>query len=618
MNAGVKRLGLNKFKMISQDKDSTTFQHPAGHSITVAHNSLSKDLKTQLLGLSKAGQDEKTRMQSEEEKNNKGKMADGGEVSDQDSYEKESANQASREKQRRDAGASDATGPLVSPTMEKGLQKKYPTQVPINEAKGGAIKKYAAGTPDKPIGNEDQAVVDPAPVGTPDPNQPMFDIPAEQKTEEYQQAQLHDPATQQMLQEPQNQQIMQEHGMAPAPDTQAQAPAQAQQTSAPASVPEESAQTPQAPAAPAAPSTPEEHAVHTYQHEKNDIQQSMDKFNQDQLMGHIHPKTFNDLMSDKSTMGKIGTIFGMMLAGMGAGLTGQKNAVFEMMQNQIDKDIEAQKSSASNAQNLYKMNKDAVVQQAQANNMNIDTETKATVLTNMQMQANALHNMVKIMNSLPPGPKKDQATQDVAMAQGLVNANYAKLSDLAAGKSAYMNYALGQGQQGAQDNPALSIRRKQVMGLITPQQSEAALNEVKQIENHNQVNKNALNSFDEIAKMQTAGNRIANPIQAQKRIDANWNAVSEQITKDTEGRVTPITMQVMESLKPELTDNDKTTQVKREKFNALLHHGYSTPTLDAIGVPIKKSMPQSQESPEIKTLNGVKYQKVPGGWQKVK
>lgn len=88
------------------------------------------------------------------------------------------------------------------------------------------------------------------------------------------------------------------------------------------------------------------------------------KFAQDAANGKITPKTFKDLLSkdysdpkhpegvEKSMLGKLGSFFGLLLSGAGSGLSGQSNAVIDMMNNEIQRDIDAQKSTKENARNF--------------------------------------------------------------------------------------------------------------------------------------------------------------------------------------------------------------------------------------------------------------------------
>lgn len=69
-------LDLKKFKHLKSDDKSTTLQHEAGHVLTIAHKSLSKDFQKQLSALSKLPKDDETPDQASEA--NQLRMADGG------------------------------------------------------------------------------------------------------------------------------------------------------------------------------------------------------------------------------------------------------------------------------------------------------------------------------------------------------------------------------------------------------------------------------------------------------------------------------------------------------------------------------------------------------------
>jgi hypothetical protein len=98
------------------------------------------------------------------------------------------------------------------------------------------------------------------------------------------------------------------------------------------------------------PATPEER-----------YQQSM-KLAEDFANKAIDPKRY---WNDKSALGKIGTIFGLLIGGIGSGLTKQPNAALEMMNKEIDRDIEAQKQSKEGALNFLKAQYAHNMQQAQ-------------------------------------------------------------------------------------------------------------------------------------------------------------------------------------------------------------------------------------------------------------
>lgn len=149
-------------------------------------------------------------------------------------------------------------------------------------------------------------------------------------------------------------------------------------------------------------------------------------FHQDLTNGHIQPETYRSLFGKKDTVGKVGTLFGLLLSGAGSGLSGQPNAVLMMMQNEIDNDLKAQEQSKSNAQNFLKINQANEMNKAQisrigeekkligAQTKGVGLENQLKVLTNtkMQMQLSLLHDLTQNTNKLPNGsPMKAAATQ---------------------------------------------------------------------------------------------------------------------------------------------------------------------------------------------------------------
>ncbi len=77
-------------------------------------------------------------------------------------------------------------------------------------------------------------------------------------------------------------------------------------------------------------------------------------FQQDLANRHIEPKTYSSMFANRGTLGKIGTIFGLLMSGAGSGLTGQPNALLDMMNKEIDRDLAAQKESKANANTFLK------------------------------------------------------------------------------------------------------------------------------------------------------------------------------------------------------------------------------------------------------------------------
>lgn len=185
-------------------------------------------------------------------------------------------------------------------------------------------------------------------------------------------------------------------------------------------------------------------------------------FHQDLVNGHIGPKTMHDLMwkddkgNDKSTLGKIGTIFGMLLAGAGSGLSHQPNALLSLMQKQIDNDLDAQKQSKTNAINYLRMNQQNEMNKAgirltnaNANNMNLEANQKAYALARMQMNRAGLHKLTQDASSLPVGsPNRVKAEAALPLLYQAINTSDYDIADRAAAASTVAKY----GQQANQGN----------------------------------------------------------------------------------------------------------------------------------------------------------------------
>lgn len=156
-------------------------------------------------------------------------------------------------------------------------------------------------------------------------------------------------------------------------------------------------------------------------------------FANDLQAGHIKPKTYGDLFAGKDTIGKIGTLFGLIVAGAGAGLTHQPNAVIAMMDKQIQNDLEAQKTDQSNKQNWYKMSIEHTRNQAMnaltnsetaknwtQNDMDKFLQSKSGVIQGMgslqaenSMLMTGVQTQQDSINKMPPGPQRDKAQNDL-------------------------------------------------------------------------------------------------------------------------------------------------------------------------------------------------------------
>lgn len=215
-----------------------------------------------------------------------------------------------------------------------------------------------------------------------------------------------------------------------------------------------------------APASPTDQVLQNKDRIMNDIVPETQAFKSDLDNGHIQPETYKDLFDKKGTLGKIGTIFGLMVGGAGSGLAHQPNMLMDMMNKEIDRDLQAQQESSSNKQNFLKIN-----QQARANSANVHlTEAEAALKdqakSKIQMNWTALHHLVQMNNKLDPNsPQAKQGQQVLAMLnQGVQNENFS-IADRAATAGALSGYLSG-GQGGGKNTMVMKS------GLLGPEAKE--------------------------------------------------------------------------------------------------------------------------------------------------
>lgn len=186
---------------------------------------------------------------------------------------------------------------------------------------------------------------------------------------------------------------------------------------------------------------------------KQELTRESQAWMNDLMNGHIQPKTYQDLFNEKSTIGKIGTMFGLLIGGAGSGLAHQPNALLGMMDKEISNDLEAQKQSKANAQNFLRINqemgmnaakisqmqKEGALTNAQAQLLTTDKGIKDLALSQNQMLISSYHSLVEDTNKMPEGPQKEQAKAVLGMVYNKIGEKINNINDAAAGSAAFLN-----------------------------------------------------------------------------------------------------------------------------------------------------------------------------------
>jgi hypothetical protein len=170
---------------------------------------------------------------------------------------------------------------------------------------------------------------------------------------------------------------------------------------------------------------------------------------QDLANGHVTPETYQSLFAKKDTLGKIGTLFGLLISGAGSGLAHQPNAVLQMMNQTIANDLEAQKSSKQNAVNYLRLSQQHEMQKASINSLNAQTALAGNTHAQIKANRSALQYLIENANALPKGSQEQQkAFANIAMLNQYVQDNNNRLIDRAATAGAVLN--MGQDQNGSE------------------------------------------------------------------------------------------------------------------------------------------------------------------------
>jgi hypothetical protein len=262
---------------------------------------------------------------------------------------------------------------------------------------------------------------------------------------------------------PQPQEEDQSQGIAPAPQPKAQ----------PQSAPQPMQQAQQAPPTTAAQMIPVPSDIQNdpeaadmyrshFQEHKQEMMQERAAFAQDIANGHITPKTYHELFAEKSTLGKIGTLFGLLLGGASAGITHQPNAVMQMMDNEITRDLKAQEESKNNAMNYLKVNQQHLTNQANIKNVDANTKAQLYALSQTQMLQASFDSLVKKVGKMPDGPAKIQAQQVLGQVYQKVGDKINNIEDLAAGAAAFNKLMVGSSGGGGGSDSGLSSKIAQL------------------------------------------------------------------------------------------------------------------------------------------------------------
>lgn len=556
------RIDLKKFRKIHSDKHTSTLEHPNGHSIRIAHSALTPEMHGQLQALPMH------KMDKVAEQAMTPKMASGGEIPEQPTS---STMQDSPEQIVADANANanaNASKPAPIDPKTEAIRSLYNQNV-----------RNMSNIPGDPIEQQRITASQFGPGGEPPTNLNVDAMEKSQKDyDASQQAELaqKEQATAQM--ERSNNARM-AGGLPPIPvqaDMAAaieQPPPEAPKAAAtptPTTPPEtampgdkELAQTQRgnsAVAAGAGPATQPgtvdtQHAlVQAKQMTYDALMREREHFIE--AIKDVKPETIGKIFADKSLPGKLSMVAGLLLGGMGSGLTGQPNAALAQYHSLIDNDLKAQQTNLATRQGLL------------ANNLALTHDIKDAIqLSKVQMMDYQMHKLVQLAQKYPNNPQIQQNLQALGM---LGMQSTSNMMDTVAANVAWRHSVseLKDPLQRIQFNPVMS-----------PEQKNGAIKEYGTYQNMDKARTNILDAFDKVAAMPGAGT-----FSPQQR-NALLQPLLAQAVKDSEGRITPQDVPMIEALLPSPRDVGKSTRnIKRQQLAKFMSTKMHFPMLQLAGV----------------------------------
>lgn len=328
-----------------------------------------------------------------------------------------------------------------------------------------------------------------------------------------------------------------------------------------------------------------------------DKQQADDqRFSQLVATSKIDPNRFvnNQNLMQKITMG-----LGIALGGVGAGVTHTSNDALEVVNQAINRDIDAQKNDQSNKMNLWKMNHESTKDQQ-----------AATLQTRNQLLEAAKVKMDELMGTAP-GPMAQQRAMALrTQIQAEQAENRAKIVSLKL-KQDILSDVSKPSQPGklSQKDPSSLVPY-----IVPADRQKEVFQEIKDAQNIAKTGPKILSAFDQAIKDKSLTSGKFNP--------ASVNALHQLMLPLFEGIDGTVRQAAMDetfaNVTPHLLDSGTKNETRRKALVDWMTSRSAAPTARGFGLDLSKYQSTSHDvGGQIKTMNGAKYQQVPGGWKKL-
>lgn len=291
----------------------------------------------------------------------------------------------------------------------------------------------------------------------------------------------------------------------------------------------------------------------------NDLDQTRQQLMSDVANGHVDPQRY---LGSMSTGQKVSTAIGLILGGIGSGVTGGENPAMKFLNNQIENDIKSQETELGKKKTLLDANLHQFGNLHDAQQMTRVNMMDVASLKLKQAAAQAQDPIAKA-NAL-----KASAELDIKAAELL-------------GPMKFKQQLLSQASSSNQDPEKL------VPYLVPKEHQKEAFTEIKQAQSASQNESKILDAFDRAAKENTVLRTGAGFLRTPPSI-MELNALSLPIIHDSEGRVNEFEQKTLSDLHPKAGDTDEKIASKRNAFVDFIHQKKAAPVSKGFGIDLQK------------------------------
>ncbi len=271
----------------------------------------------------------------------------------------------------------------------------------------------------------------------------------------------------------------------------------------------------------------------------------------------INPERY---WENKSTGSKVLAGIGMVLSGIGSGLTGQSNMAMDNIHRAIDADIEAQKNQQGKTKTLWEMN-----QKALGNDIAANLATQNQLLTGVQAR-------VKMAEAQAMGPMAQaKAQQMIAEIEQKKMANRIKMTAIQMGKNG--------GAANSDPAPLVQV-------LVPPEHQKEVFKEIQTAQNTRHMAQSINEAFEQAVKENTALKTGFGLIRTPGSVYALHQAMQPTF-QDLEGTVRQAAMDnTFKNITPAPGDSEYTISQKRKAKDEYLQSKAAAPTAKGFGIDL--------------------------------